>query len=128
MNFESQNVGDEIRFPTTEERHHYESAESTIKGIATGWRRLQPHIKENQILWVTMKTANNEILVVGRIVPESHSSFSAEGYIGDKPAIIAGHISTLSLSCTIEEKAIVGTKKGIGFMPTITENLAVKDK
>ncbi len=70
---------------------------------------------------VTMKTSAGEILTVGHFKPEPYSSFSASGYVGDKPVMIVGHISTLQLTCSIEEKEDSKNKKAIDFNPHITE-------
>lgn len=112
----------EIQPINWENNFSFASAAETINGIAAGWKRLEKceEAKDKQLL-VTMRTAENEVLFVGRLKPEGYSSFSASGYVGDKPVMIVGHISTLQLSCSLVEKNSLENKQRIGFNPTITK-------
>jgi hypothetical protein len=97
------------------------SAADAINGIAAGWRRLQAseHAKDRDFI-VTMRTNTGEILVVGHLRPEGFSSFSADGFVGDKPVMVVGHISTLQLTCSLEERSTANVKR-IGFKPQVTD-------
>lgn len=110
-------------FPTWEERFGFASAAETINGIAAGWKRLSKCTEAgNKELLVTMLTSTGEILQVGHLKPESYSSFSADGYVADKPVTIVGHISTLQLTCSLENKqdGESSQKNKIGFNPHTT--------
>ncbi len=107
----------------------FASAASTINGIAAGWKRVQKWKEaEGKQLMVTMRTASGEILAVGHLKPEGYSSFSAQGFVGDEPVMIVGHISTLQLTCSLVEKDASGSKTRIGFNPKITQISEVEEK
>jgi hypothetical protein len=90
----------------------YFSAEVLITEMTKQINAQQKRLGKDKILNVILPVSDGRQMVVHTLEPLGHSGYMAEGFIDGIRSSLLGHISTLVLTCAIEESK----GKGQGFI------------
>ena len=105
-----------IKVPTVEERHEYESAGELIKRLAARIRLWQEQLEGNIQPVILAILTNGASIRVRRLEQDGHNGIIIEGTVDDKPCMILAHQQNLQLLCFVEEiKEPEQKKEPIGF-------------
>jgi hypothetical protein len=112
----------EIKIPTEQDRHGYESASTLIRLLAARikeWRKAIPKDAEPVILAIL---ANGTVVDAHRVSPQGHHGILIEGTLfspgnasGGSPCMVVAHQANLQLLCYVRQVLEAREPRPIGF-------------
>ena len=105
----------QIRIPTSEERHKFESAGELVSRLAARIKQWKSQLPNNQQPVILAIMANGANVNVRQLSQESHHGVLIEGDIEGSPCMLLCHQDTLQLLCYVEEIKKEEQRREIGF-------------